>query len=186
MSQPPQSRPACTSLPTYDQEHLNAVIETPMGSHAKYAFDEKSGLFKLKAVLPAGAVFPYNFGFLPSTLADDGDPVDILVMMDAVAPTGSLIPSRVIGVIEAEQREEDGSTARNDRLIGVAAQCPTYGKLESLDQLSPQLIEQIEYFFVSYNKIRGKEFKPLGRFGHKRADKLIKAGMEKFYQRQNG
>lgn len=167
-------------LDTYDKDSLNAIIETPMGSHAKYAYDEKSGLFKLSTIMPAGVVFPYNFGFLPSTQCADGDPIDVLVLMDAAAHPGCLIPARVIGVIEAEQTEKNGQSERNDRLIAVAEHCPTYGQHQSLNSLNDELLNQIEYFFISYNKIEGKKFKPLGRFGPDRAVKLIKDAMTCF------
>lgn len=179
---PAQSQPmCCLTIPTYEKSGaLNAVIETPQNSHAKLSYDEKTCLFRVKTILPAGAVFPYNFGFLPRTRSEDGDPIDVLVMMDASVYPGTLICSRLIGVIEAEQTEKEGTSERNDRLVAVALHCPTYGLIEHIDQVNPKLLEQIENFFISYNKMCGKKFKPLGRFGPKRADKLIKAAMERF------
>ena len=165
-------------LPTYDGDLLNAIIDTPKGSHAKYAHDEKTGLFKLRTVLPAGLVFPYNFGFLPSTRGEDGDPLDILVLMDAAAYPGCLLPARLIGVFEGEQTEKEVPPQRNDRLIAVAVSCPTYGDFTALDELGDKLVDQIESFFGSYNKFRGKIWTPLGRHGPKRASRLIKAGTE--------
>jgi inorganic pyrophosphatase len=87
------------------------VIETPKGSPNKFAFEPRFGTFVLKGVLPAGAVFPFDFGFVPSTRAEDGDPVDVLVLMDAPAFPGCVVPSRLVGVIEAEQTE-GGKTER--------------------------------------------------------------------------
>src|SRR5215208_1072043 len=103
-----------------DADELNVIIETPRGSRNKFNYDGGLGLFKLGGVLPAGAVFPFDFGFIPSTLGGDGDPLDVLVLMDEPAFTGCLVPSNLLGVIEAEQTE-DGKTTRNDRLIAVAA-----------------------------------------------------------------
>src|SRR4028119_2143117 len=100
---------------------LTGRVETPEGSRNKFDFDEELGLFKLGGVLPAGAVFPFDFGFVPATRGGDGDPLDVLVLMDEPAFVGCLVPARLIGVIEAEQTERDGETARNDRLIAVAA-----------------------------------------------------------------
>src|SRR5215210_8005156 len=99
-------------------DEINVIIETPKGSRNKYNFDEELGLFKLGGVLPAGAVFPFDFGYVPSTVGGDGDPLDVLVLMDEPAFVGCLVPARLIGVIEAEQTEE-GKTTRNDRLIAV-------------------------------------------------------------------
>jgi inorganic pyrophosphatase len=180
MSERSGSRVSCIELPTYDGDSLNAIIETPIGSHAKYAFDVESGLFKLKTVLPAGAVFPYNFGFLPSTQGEDGDPLDVLVLMEAAAYPGCLLPSRLIGVIEAEQTETEGEIQRNDRLIAVAKSSALYGEIVALNDLQLPLVEQIEHFFASYNKLRGKKWKPIGRHGSTRAERLIKHGIKRF------
>src|ERR671933_2536230 len=98
---------------------LHVVIETPKGSRNKFKFDERLRLFRLSGVLPLGAVFPFDFGFVPCTSAPDGDPLDVLVLMDEPAFAGCLLTTRLIGVIEADQTEE-GQTVRNDRLIGVA------------------------------------------------------------------
>jgi inorganic pyrophosphatase len=107
---------ALDRLDAFDGDELTVIIETPKGSQNKYAYDPRFGTFVLDGVLPAGAVFPFDFGFVPSTIGDDGDPLDVLVLMDAAAFTGCIVASRLIGVIEAEQTE-NGKTFRNDRLI---------------------------------------------------------------------
>src|SRR5436305_10642632 len=84
---------------------VQVVIETPRGSRNKYKYDEERHLFRLNNVLPAGSSFPYDFGYIPGTKADDGDPLDVLVLMDQPAFTGCLIEARIIGVLEAEQTE---------------------------------------------------------------------------------
>ena len=89
------------------------VIETPKGGHNKYDYDPDLGIFVLGSVLPEGMDFPYDFGFLPSTLADDGDPLDVMLLMDAPAFCGCMIPSRFIGVMEAIQTEKTGKSERN-------------------------------------------------------------------------
>src|SRR6476659_4407599 len=117
-------------------DQLNVVIETPKGSRNKYKYDPELGLFKLGGVLPAGAVFPFDFGFVPSTVGGDGDPLDVLVLMDDSAFTGCLVPARLIGVIQAEQTGNDGKTERNDRLIAVAAESHNHRDVHSLDKIS--------------------------------------------------
>ena len=92
-----------------------AVIETPGGSLNKFKYDEDLGCYTLSGVLPEGMVFPHAFGFVPRTKAEDGDPEDILIIMDEPTFTGCVVPSRLIGVMEAEQTE-DGKTERNDRV----------------------------------------------------------------------
>lgn len=152
---------------------LHVIIETPKGSRNKFTFDERFGLFKLGGVLPAGAVFPFDFGFIPSTLGGDGDPLDVLLLMDEPAFPGCLVPSRLVAVIEAEQTERDGTCTRNDRLVAVAADSRTHQDVRTLADLNAALLDEIEHFFVSYNEIKGKTFVPLGRFGPIKAARLI-------------
>src|SRR5581483_7266818 len=140
--------------------------------------EPRYGTFLLKAVLPAGAVFPFDFGFVPSTRAEDGDPLDVLVLMDAPVYPGCVVPSRLIGAIEAEQTE-NGHTDRNDRLLAVAANSAAHRSIRELSDLSQDLLAQIEHFFVSYNQSRGKRFEVKGRTGKKRALALVQAAMKK-------
>ncbi len=163
-----------SKLPSFDQEtgNLLVIVDTPKGSRNKFAWDEERELFELSGVLPAGAVFPYDFGFIPHTRGEDGDAVDVLILMDEPAFSGCLVECRLLGVIEAEQTE-DGKTERNDRLIAVSARSRTHGHLEELEQLNRERVDEIEHFFVSYNAAKGKQFKPLGRGGPDRARKLV-------------
>ena len=129
-------------LPPFDSKsgNLNVVIDTPKGCRSKFAFDMKRKAYVLKSILPHGTVFPFDFGSIPGTVADDGDPLDALVLMDEPAFCGCLIESRLVGVIEAEQ-SEDGKTERNDRLIAVAAKSQTHAEVKSLSDLSPALLK---------------------------------------------
>jgi inorganic pyrophosphatase len=153
-----------------------AIIETPKGSRNKFDYDPDSNLFILGGLLPEGMIFPFDFGFIPSTLGDDGDPLDILVLMDARAHVGCLIDVRIIGVITAEQIE-DGNKETNDRLLGVAVHSYNHEDLHSIDDLSKSLLDQLEEFFISYNKQRGKKFRVTGRGGPKKAIKFLKDGI---------
>jgi inorganic pyrophosphatase len=171
-------------LPAFDADsgELNAIIESPKGNRNKFTYDETHDLFRLAGVLPAGAVFPFDFGFVPSTCGQDGDPLDVLVLMDEPAFAGCLVPARLIGVIEAEQTEQE-ETERNDRLVAVAANSRNHRDVCSLQDLSQNLLEEIEHFFVSYNVVKGKEFKPLGRFPPARAEQRVREGEKRFRQR---
>jgi inorganic pyrophosphatase len=162
-------------LQSFDRKsgNLNVVIDTPKGCRNKYAFDFKINAYKLKAVLPHGAVFPFDFGSIPGTVAADGDPLDVLVLMDEPAFVGCLVQARLLGVIEAKQ-SEDGKTERNDRLIAVAAESHTHASLKSLRKMDPTLIREIEHFFISYNEVRSKKFRPQGHKGPTTAKRLIK------------
>jgi len=177
--------PSLSKLSTYDPESgdLNVVIETPQGSRNKYDYDEEVRLFCLHHVLPRGATFPFDFGFVPSTQGDDGDPLDVLVLMDQPAFTGCLVHARLIGVIEAEQTEA-GKTLRNDRLLAVAAASQTHSHIDSVEQLPGELLDEIEHFFVSYNAMRDRRFKPIGRKGADRAAALIQEGMRRLLEGQ--
>jgi len=158
----------------------NVIIETPKGSRNKYAYDERRGLFKLKKVLPLGSVFPFDFGFLPSTLAEDGDPLDVLVLMDAPAFPGCLVQARLLGVIEGVQTEE-GKKRRNDRLIAVSAESHNQRPTRSLKELDDSVVAEIEHFFVSYSELSEKPFKPQQRRGPKHAARLAQEGMQRYF-----
>src|SRR6266480_7167831 len=121
--------------------HLNVVIDTPKGCRNKYAFDLELNAYKLKTVLPHGTVFPFDFGSIPGTVAEDGDPLDVLVLMDEPAFTGCLVTARLLGVIEATP-EEDGKTERNDRLIAVAAESHTHRNIKSIADLDSTLLHE--------------------------------------------
>src|SRR6266446_3166499 len=153
-----------------------AIIETPKGCRNKFDYDPDSGLFMLGGLLPEGMMFPFDFGFIPSTLGEDGDPLDILVLLDAPAHVGCLIEVRIIGIIQAEQTE-DGKTECNDRLLGVAIHSYDHEDLESIEDVSKTLLDQLEAFFISYNKQRGKKFKVTGTGGPKKAMKFLKTGI---------
>jgi inorganic pyrophosphatase len=165
---------ALKELPPFDPKSdcLNVVIDTPKGCRNKFAYDKKRKTYALKAVLPQGTVFPFDFGSIAGTIAEDGDPLDALVLMDEPAFVGCLVESRVIGVIEANQTE-DGKMERNDRIIAVAAESHTHRDIKSLADLNDTLLDEIEHFFVSYNQERGKKFKSLGHRGPKRARSLV-------------
>jgi inorganic pyrophosphatase len=158
---------------------LNVIIETPKGSRNKYAYNEATGMFTLKGILPVGSSFPFDFGFLPSTLASDGDPLDIMLLMDEPAFPGCLVPSRLIGVIEAEQTEHS-KVIRNDRLIAVAHKSILHKDINSLKDISKNLLMEIEHFFISYNSIKGQEFKILRENGPENAMALIQEGERLF------
>jgi inorganic pyrophosphatase len=164
------------TLPPFDSKsgNLNVVVETPRGCRNKYAFDFDVGGYKLKAVLPNGAVFPFDFGSIPGTQGDDGDPLDVLLLMDEPVFPGCLVEARILGVIEAEQTKDE-ETERNDRLIAVAAKSPTHESMKSLLRIEPKIVDEIEHFFVSYNAERERQFNPIGRKGPLAARRLVEA-----------
>src|SRR4026208_844064 len=122
-----------------------AIIETPKGSRNKFDYDPDSGLFMLGGLLPEGMMFPFDFSFIPSTLGEDGDPLDVLVLMDAPAHVGCLIDVRIIGIITAKQTQK-GKTEANDRLLGVAIHSYNHQDLESIKDVGKTLLDQLEAF----------------------------------------
>ncbi len=155
-----------------------AIIETPKGSRNKFDYDPESQLFELGGLLPEGMMFPFDFGFVPSTLGEDGDPLDVLVLMDAPAHVGCLVQIRIIGVICAEQTQ-NGKTDSNDRLLGVAIHSYSNEDLKSIQEVNATLLSQIEEFFISYNKQRGKQFKVTGTGGPKKAIRFLQQAARK-------
>lgn len=171
----PSTTPYDTLTPKSPKSELsNVVIETPRGSRNKYKYDAALHMFRLNSVLPAGSVFPYDFGYIPGTKAEDGDPIDVLLLMDQSAFTGCLVEARLIGVIEAEQTEK-GNTERNDRLVAVADDAHDYRDLKSLKDMNKELLKELEHFFVSYNALKSKEFKVIAHRGPSAAQKLVES-----------
>ena len=156
------------------KDDVHVVIDTPRGSRNKLKWDRKLGVLKLSHVLTAGAVFPFDFGFVPGTHGADGDALDVLVLSDEPLFPLCLVQARLIGVIEAEQTQE-GKTFRNDRMVAVAVGSRLYAKVSDLDDLPPTLMDEIEQFFINYNKMRGRVFKPTARRGAAEGVKLVKS-----------
>ena len=160
------------------QGHVRAVLESPQGSRNKLKYVAAWNTFEVDASLPAGMAFPFDFGFLPGTRAADGDPLDILVLMDAPAYPGCVVSVRLLGAIEAEQQDGDGPVYRNDRLIGLAEGSTERGQARRLADLDAHLVGEIESFFATYDRLRGKQFRPLGRIGPDGARGLLDRARE--------
>jgi inorganic pyrophosphatase len=163
-----------TKLPPIDKKNglLQVIVETPAKSRNKFAFDPKREIFVLKSVLPAGMVFPCDFGFVPGTRGEDGDPIDVLLLMDEPAYPGVLVPARLIGVIEGEQIDGKKRT-RNDRLAAVSEAAHEYANIRRLSDLPKEWIREVETFFVNYHNLEGKRFRLLGCRGPDTGKKLV-------------
>jgi len=166
-----------TRLSAFDEnKKVQVIIETPKGSRNKYAWDPEQQVFALKKVLPEGMVFPHDFGFIPSTEGDDGDPIDVLVLMDQPAFAGCLVKARLVGVIEGKQTEK-GKSERNDRLLAVAESSHTHSNIQSLKDLNKDLLKELENFLVNYHSNDGAEFEVLGLKGPDAAAKCLKQAL---------
>ena len=140
---------------------IDVIIETPKGSKYKYKFDPQTNRFKVHKLLPAGLAFPYDFGFIPHTKAEDGDPLDVMIFSEDSFLPGSIIECQILCAIKAEQAKEEKSF-RNDRILAVPVLNIQKGKKISLENISKQKIKEVEIFFIYYNKMEGKEFTPSG------------------------
>jgi len=145
-------------IPAFQGKHINVIIETPLGSCFKYAYDPLTDVMIVKHQLPKGYFFAFNFGFIPNTLAEDGDPLDVIVYSDEHCLSGALIQCRVVGALNARQKKER-KTIHNDRIIAVPAGIKVYDSIKKVGDIDKQVLAQYEHFFVSYENYRGVEFK---------------------------
>jgi inorganic pyrophosphatase len=168
-------------LPTFDDNAVNVVIETPRNQPFKFKYDGDHGVFRCEKSLPLGLAFPYDFGFLPSTLGGDGDPLDVLLLYGESVPTGSLVLAKVVAVQQAEQTEK-GKTVRNDRIIAIPLDTKSREPFQPEVAFSEELDGAIADFFSVYNKLQGKGLKALGTFGLERALETVKEAMKRHEQ----
>ena len=158
---------------------VNIIIETPKGSHNKFKYDEKTQNIRLSRILPAGFSFPYDFGSIPMTLAEDGDALDVLVISDAPSFPGCMVTGQLIGTILGEQTEKK-KTIRNDRLLAVPVTDVNPALFEHIDALPANCLKEIIHFFVSYNQAAGREYKLLKYGGPEDAQAALAAAERKY------
>src|ERR1700730_6026825 len=152
--------PNLIKLPAWaDKTHIHAVVETPRGSHCKLEFDPKLRAFTLAKPLLAGLTYPYDWGFIPSTRAEDGDPLDVLVIHDAATYPGLILRCVPIGVLEVLQTSKGGKE-RNDRIFAVPDRSPFEG--EDLRHLPARAVEELEKFFEATDALEAKKLEFLG------------------------
>lgn len=159
-------------LPARDDEGLlHAFIECPKGNTHKIDLDKKLGIFRWAIELPEGLTFPANFGFIPATMAEDGDALDVLVLTGGPLPSGTVVGVRPVAILRMEQ-EEDGEMVRNDRLVGVPPLSQTFGEIERLDQLRPTMMWELGVFFEVYNRLIDRKIRILDPGDEKEAAEL--------------
>jgi inorganic pyrophosphatase len=133
-------------------EHVNGIIEIPKGSRAKYEIDKDSGLIKLDRVLYASMYYPLNYGFIPQTLGEDHDPLDIVVLTSVTVVPRCLIPSTVIGVMRMIDHGE-----ADDKIIAVAEQDVSVSHIREVNELPEYLKDELKHFFENYKTLENKE-----------------------------
>jgi inorganic pyrophosphatase len=164
-------------LPPFDHESglVNAIVDTPYGSRCKYKYEPATQLFRVGKLLPLGAAFPFNFGFIPSTVGEDGDAIDILILLNEPLAVGTIAKVHLVGVLQAEQTGWDKKTIRNDRLLGSIETKYNRPDFASLAEVGSQRLDEIEHFFTSYNVQERREVRWIGRAGAEHARRLIEA-----------
>lgn len=175
MSSDPLSLPARTGA-----GEVHAVVETPRGARAKLKYQPELGAFVLSKELMLGLAYPYDWGFIPSTLADDGDPLDVMVIHEAASFPGLLLRCHVIGALLMAQTRKGGKQERNDRLIAIPVHSHLGRTLDHARHIPPETREELEKFFVATNELEQKEMKFEGWVGPKRALHLLKAAEKSF------
>lgn len=143
--------------PWDDDGALHVVVECPRGSQVKLKWDPKLGAMKLGRTLVLGATFPFELGFVPSTRAEDGDPLDAAVLADAPTAPGVVVACRPVAVLCVTQRDEGGRRIRNDRLVCVATEDRRRAHVRRLADLDARLRAEIEVFFADAVALEGKE-----------------------------
>jgi inorganic pyrophosphatase len=168
-------------IPARDDESglVNVVIDTPRGSRNKYKIDEKLGMLKLSRILPEGHSFPFDFGSIPRTRAEDGDALDVMVLVEEPTFPGCLLQVRLIGVLTGRQTEK-GKTLRNDRLLGVPETSVNKPAVRDIAAVDPVRIAHLQHFFVSYNLAQGRKYKPGKPRNAQAAERLVRAAIARF------
>ena len=168
-------------LPTFnDDGNLRVVVETPRGSQAKLGYDPKLKAFTLSKSLLTGLSYPYDWGFIPATRAEDGDPLDVMVIHDAATYPGLVLKCKIIGVLQVEQRSKGKKAKRNDRLFAVPRGSHAERDLSDVRDLTSAKREELEKFFIDTDELEDKELKILGWKGPKAALRTIQAGAKAF------
>jgi inorganic pyrophosphatase len=168
-------------LPVHDNDgDVHVVVETTRGSAAKLKFDPELKVFTLSKALILGLTYPYDWGFVPSTKGEDGDPIDALVLHDAATAPGLVLKCKIIGVLQVLQKEKGKKAIRNDRLIAVPRDSHREQADKDARDLPKQVRTEIEKFFVATDELEAKRLKFIGWKGPKAGDRLIKLAAEKF------
>jgi inorganic pyrophosphatase len=162
------------NLPPFTEHaDVHVVVETPRGSRAKFAYAPKLDTFTMSKSLLTGLTYPHDWGFVPSTRADDGDPVDIMVIHDATTFPGIVLTCRVIGILQIEQKSKK-KTERNDRLFAVPRRSHSEQGLHDVRELSKPIQQELEKFFMATDELEDKKLRIIGWKGPRIAMKAIK------------
>jgi len=156
-------------------EVVNAIIEIPKGSRAKFEVDKETGLIKLDRVLYCSSEYPVNYGFIPQSLGDDKDPLDILVYCSQALPAGCLVEARVIGVYNMVDNGEG-----DEKILAIATKDPLVNHIEKLEDFPPHLLKEIQNFFETYKILEKKSVQINGLDAKEKACQVITKALEDY------
>ena len=170
------------ALPTGDAApaEVNAVIEIPRGDTNKYEYDKELHVFRLDRNLYSPVHYPGDYGFIPSTLSDDGDPLDVLVLVDAPSFTGCVMTVRPIGALRMTDQESE-----DEKILAVGLNNPIYENLNDYSELYPHLLREIEHFFSVYKELEAKRTRIEGWEDASAARKIVTESQERYLKKDN-
>ncbi len=161
-------------------EIVRAIVEIPRNSTNKYEYDGELGVFRMDRTLYSPLHYPGDYGFIPGTLADDGDPLDVLVLMDEPSFPGVMIVTRPVGML----RMVDQSTP-DDKVLAVPTRNPRFDQIHTIDQVFPHNLREIEHFFAIYKELEEKHTEMRGWQGPKEAQQLIRRCRDRWLEKRN-
>lgn len=154
---------------------VNAIVEIPKGRRSKFEVDKATGLIKFDRYLYSSSVYPGDYGFIPQTLAEDNDPLDILVMVNEPTFAGCLIEARVVGIFRMKDK------GQNDyKILGVPNTDPLFAHIRKLDDVPPHFIREVEFFFATYKQLEGVTTEPLGWSSTEDGTAEVRSSVERF------
>jgi inorganic pyrophosphatase len=156
---------------------INAVVEVPGGQTNKYEYDRSLQVFRLDRPLYASVHYPGDYGFVPGTLAPDGDPLDILILLPAPTFPGCLIEVRPVGVLAMRDQQKP-----DEKVLAVASTSPTHRQVRDHTDFAPHVLREIEHFFAVYKELEGKHTEIGGWRGSREAQELVRSAHERFLQ----
>jgi inorganic pyrophosphatase len=162
--------------PRDDDGALHVVVESPRGSRVKLKYEARYGVFMLSRPLILGVVYPFDWGFVPSTRAADGDPLDAMVLSEAATYPGVLLACRAIGVVRITQKGDKGRE-RNDRVVAVPVKAPRTDGIEDARQLQERVRREIAQFFLTAVALTDKQVMLEGWDGPEAAEKLVEESL---------
>jgi inorganic pyrophosphatase len=172
-------------LPAFRKDgSVNVVIESPRGASVKFKYDPKDKVMTISRPLPIGLTFPYDWGFVPSTRASDGDPLDAVVLWDCSSYPGVVISSRLIGVLKVEQNNAvTKKRERNDRVAVLPLKAPRHESVTSVFDLSERARAEIEHFFVATVAFENKGLAILGWADARAAEQIVREAARNYRSR---